>query len=69
MPESKVKKVLKYFKNGHRLTDESAYRLCGTHRFSSIIFQLRHDYQLNIQDRWLKNENTGTRYKEYWLVQ
>lgn len=68
MDETKIKKVYAAFMGGRKLDNEKAYRLCGTHRFSAIIYELRHRYELNIQDRWMENENTGARYKEYWLV-
>lgn len=68
MDETKIRKVYEALLEGKKLDDERAYKLCKTHRFSSIIFELRHRYELNIQDRWVTNENTGTRYKEYWLV-
>ena len=64
---TKVKKVLEYLKAGNRITDMKAVELCQSYRLSSIIYTLRHDYELNIQDRWITPES-GNRYKEYWLV-
>ena len=69
MQETKIKIILNYLKNGGILTDAKAVELCKSYRLSAIIFELRHRYELNIQDRWVINEDTGTRYKEYWLVQ
>lgn len=66
--KTKIKIVLDYLKAGNRITDMKAAEIAQSYRLSSIIFCLRHDYELNIQDRWLKNEETGSRYKEYWLV-
>ena len=68
MDETKIRQVYEALMKGKKLDDEKAYQLCKTHRFSAIIFELRHRYELNIQDRWVINENTVTRYKEYWLV-
>lgn len=66
--KTKIKKVLNYLEKGNRIDDKKAVELCQSYRLSSIIYCLRHDYQLNIQDRWITNEETGSRYKEYWLV-
>lgn len=60
--------VKEYLENGNSITDMKAVELCQSYRLSAIIHNLRHTYGLNIQDRWLENENTGTRYKEYYLV-
>ena len=68
MQETKIKQVLDYLENGGISTDMKAVELCKSYRLSSIIFELRHTRALNIQDRWVTNENTGNRYKEYWLI-
>lgn len=65
--KTKIKKILSYLEAGNRIDDKKAVELCQSYRLSSIIFCLRHDYELNIQDRWVTPEN-GNRYKEYWLV-
>ena len=65
---SKINKVNEYLENGGIITDMKAVELCQSYRLSSIIFELRHTRGLNIQDRWVTNENTGNRYKEYWLI-
>lgn len=69
MESTKINAVLEYMQNGGRVTDKIAIDICQSYRLSSIIYELRHTRGLNIQDRWLKNENTGNRYKEYWLVE
>ena len=69
MQETKIKQVLDYLENGGISTDMKAVELCKSYRLSSIIYELRHHRGLNIQDRWVQNENTGNRYKEYWLIQ
>ena len=66
---NKTKKVLEYLKAGGYISDKKAVELCQSYRLSSIIYELRHNYGLNIQDRWIVNENTGVRYKEYYLVE
>lgn len=66
--KTKIKKVLEYLEAGNKITDIKAAQIANSYRLSSIIFCLRHDYELNIQDRWVRNEETGSRYKEYWLV-
>ena len=65
---TKIKAVLQYLQDGGIITDMKAVELCKSYRLSAIIFNLR-KYGYNIQDRWVQNENTGNRYKEYWLVQ
>lgn len=65
---TKTKIILEHLKNGGTVTDMKAVELCQSYRLSSIIFNLRKQGH-NIQDRWITNENTGTRYKEYYLVQ
>lgn len=67
--KTKIKKILEYLEAGNRVTDMKAVEIAQSYRLSSIIYELRHSYELNIQDRWVLNENTGNRYKEYWLVQ
>lgn len=66
--DTKIKIVLNWLEQGNRITDMKAVELCKSYRLSAIIYELRHRYGLNIQDRWIENEETGTRYKEYWLV-
>ena len=65
---TKTKIVLEWLEDGHTITDMTAVELCKSYRLSAIIYNLRHGYGLNIQDNWIENEETGTRYKEYWLV-
>lgn len=65
---TKIKIVLNWLEEGNKITNMKAVELCQSYRLSAIIYELRHRYDLNIQDRWVENEETGTRYKEYWLV-
>lgn len=65
---TKIKIILEWLENGNRITDMKAVELCQSYRLSAIIYELRHRYDLNIQDRWVENIETGSRYKEYWLV-
>ena len=65
---NKTKIVKEYLEAGNTITDMKAVELCQSYRLSAIIFELRHSYGMNIQDRWLENANTKTRYKEYYLV-
>jgi hypothetical protein len=65
---NKTKIVKEYLEAGNVITDMKAVELCKSYRLSGIIYNLRHDYRMNIQDRWIENENTGTRYKEYYYV-
>ena len=63
---TKTKIVKEYLENGNIITDMKAVELCQSYRLSAIIYNLRHSYGMNIQDRWVQNENTGNRYKEYF---
>ena len=67
MERTKIQAILEYMQNGGKVTDMNAVEIAKTYRLSAIIFDLR-KRGYNIQDRWLQNENTGNRYKEYWLV-
>lgn len=65
---TKTKIVKEWLENGNTITDMKAVELCQSYRLSAIIYTLRHGYGMNVQDRWIENENTKTRYKEYYLV-
>lgn len=65
---NKTKIIKEYLEQGNIITDMKAVELCQSYRLSAIIYELRHTYEMNIQDRWITNENTKTRYKEYYLV-
>ena len=67
MAKTKTEKILEYMKKGGKMTDMKAVELCQNYRLSGTIYCLRKQ-GYNIQDRWLENRNTGSRYKEYWLV-
>ena len=64
---NKTKRVKEYLEQGNSIDDMKAAQLCQTYRLSSIIYNLRHNYCLDVKDRWVTNENTGNRYKEYYL--
>ena len=60
--------VKEYLEKGNSITDMKAVELCQSYRLSAFIYELRHRHGLNIQDRWKENDNTKTRYKEYYLI-
>lgn len=66
--KTKIQKVKEYLENGNSINDVKAVELCQSYRLSAIIYELRHRYNMNIQDRWIINENTKNRYKEYYLL-
>ena len=66
--KTKITKIKEYLEQGNYITDMKAAEICQSYRLSSIIYELRHRYGLNVQDRWVQNENTKNRYKEYYLV-
>lgn len=67
MEETKIKQIKDFLENGGIVTDLKAYEICKSFRLSAIIYELRHRYNLQVSDRWIINQSTGTRYKEYWL--
>ena len=64
---TKIKVVKEWLENGNSINDMKAVELCQTYRLSAIIYELRHRYNLNVRDRWLQNETTKNRYKEYYI--
>ena len=64
---TKIKVVKEWLENGNSIDDIKAVELCQSYRLSAIIYELRHRYNLNVQDRWLQNETTKNRYKEYYI--
>lgn len=64
---TKTKIIKEWLESGNSITDMDAVELCQSYRLSAIIYELRHRYNLNVQDRWVQNENTNTRYKEYYI--
>lgn len=65
--ETKTQIVKKYLEAGNYISDAKAVELCNSYRLSSIIYELRHRHDMNIQDRWRETETS--RYKEYYLLQ
>jgi hypothetical protein len=64
--ETKTQKVKEYLEAGNYIDDAKAVELCKSYRLSAIIFNLRHNYDMNIQDRWIETETS--RYKQYYLL-
>ena len=62
---SKIQNVKEYLESGNYIDDVKAADLFKSYRLSSIIFELRHRYELDIRDRWIETETS--RYKEYYL--
>lgn len=64
---NKTQIIKEYLEEGNYITDMTAVELCHSYRLSAIIFELRHRYEMDIRDRWIENENTKSKYKEYYL--
>lgn len=62
----KIQIVKEYLEAGNYITDAKAVELCQSYRLSAIIYELRHRYDMNIQDRWRETETS--RYKEYYYM-
>ena len=63
---NKTKVILDYMLKGNYVSDKVAVELCYSYRLSAIIYVLRHDYEIPVQDRWRESQN-GYRYKEYYI--
>lgn len=64
---TKIQIIREALENGRYVSDRVAHALCETYRLSAIIHELRHRYGMDVRDRWVVNEYTGSRYKEYFL--
>jgi len=64
--KTKTQIIKEYLEAGNYVDDEKAVKLCRSYRLSSIIYELRHTHDMNIQDRWRETETS--RYKEYYLL-
>lgn len=62
---SKIQKVKEYLEQGNYIDDSKAVELCRSYRLSSIIYELRHRYDMDVRDRWIETETSI--YKEYYL--
>lgn len=63
---SKIQKIKEYLEQGNYIDDAKAVQLCRSYRLSSIIYELRHRYQIDVRDRWIETETS--RYKEYYIL-
>ena len=67
MPKETIdNKILKYMKDGNRISQWTAYELFSYTRLSATIFNLK-ERGYNIYSEFKKSEKTGKKYKEYWL--
>ena len=46
---SKIEVILNYLKQGNSISDAKAVELCNSYRLSAIIYNLRHNYNLDIE--------------------
>lgn len=65
---NKTKMILDYMLKGNYVSDKTAVELCYSYRLSAIIYTLRHDYGIPVQDRWRESQN-GYKYKEYYITE
>ena len=65
---NKTNIIKNYLKQGNSISDSKAVELCNNYRLSSTIHELRHRHNMNIQDRWVEQEN-GYKFKEYYLLE
>lgn len=62
----KKEAIKNHLLSGKRLTSLDAVRLFKTIKLTSRISEMRRD-GLKINDEWLVNNKTKTRYKSYWI--
>ena len=62
------KAIIAWLKAGHTITPLEALKKWRCFRLGARIWELKHEHGYQIGDRYVRNEETGTRYKEYWLV-
>lgn len=62
----KTEAIKNHLLSGKRLTSLDAVRLFGTIKLTTRISEMRRD-GLKINDEWLVNNKTKTRYKSYWI--
>ena len=66
---TQCKAILMHLQAGHTITDESAHEICGTHRLSGRIYDLRRQGH-NIVGVWREGTNRyghKTKWMEYRL--
>ena len=62
----KTEAIKKHLLSGKRLTSLDAVKLFGTIKLTTRISEMRRD-GLKINDEWLVNKKTKSRYKSYWI--
>ena len=62
----KKEAIKNHLLSGKRLTSLDAVRLFKTIKLTTRISEMRRD-GLKINDEWLVNNKTKTRYKSYWI--
>lgn len=62
----KTEAIKNHLLSGKRLTSLDAVRLFGTIKLTTRISEMRRD-GLKINDEWLVNNKTKTRYKVYFI--
>ena len=62
----KTEAIKNHLLSGKRLTSLDAVRLFKTIKLTTRISEMRRD-GLKINDEWLVNNKTKSRYKSYWI--
>lgn len=68
---SKTQSVKQHLENFGAITTWEAIKEYGATRLSSIIFNLRHQYGLNIENEWIEftdRYGSKSRYVKYTLI-
>lgn len=62
----KTEAIKKHLLSGKKLTSLDAVKLFGTIKLTTRISEMRRD-GMKINDEWLVNKKTKSRYKCYWI--
>jgi hypothetical protein len=67
-PGTKTARVLDALRRGEWVGPLEAFRLCGSLRFSGIVYSLRHDYGVPLVHRDVGPNENGVRWREFALA-
>lgn len=64
--KTKVQRVREELERGRWVGPLQAFQLCGTLRFSGIVYVLRHEQGMDLEHRDVENQH-GVRWREFRL--
>ena len=54
---NKTKEIIKYLENYGSITTYDAFKMFGATRLSAIIYNLRHNYGMNIKNKTIESKD------------